>query len=42
MIIQKKVMNRKLLGGAEAFVDYASPDHNTKHEPRIGNPGGRA
>ncbi|CAK9324462.1 unnamed protein product [Citrullus colocynthis] len=40
-IVEKNKVTRKLLG-AEAFLDYASPDHNTRHEPRVGNPGGRA
>ncbi|KGN53437.1 hypothetical protein Csa_015314 [Cucumis sativus] len=42
LIVEKNnKVTRKLLG-AEAFADYASPDHNTRHEPRFGNPGGRA
>ncbi|KAG6600409.1 hypothetical protein SDJN03_05642, partial [Cucurbita argyrosperma subsp. sororia] len=40
VIIEKKGV-RKLLG-AEELLDYASPSHNPRHEPRVGNPGGRA
>ncbi|KAG6577123.1 hypothetical protein SDJN03_24697, partial [Cucurbita argyrosperma subsp. sororia] len=39
--VEKNKVARKLLG-AEEFSDYASPEHNRRHEPRIGSPGGRA
>lgn len=42
MIVEKNNrVTRKLLG-AEVLLDYASPDHNSRHEPRFGSPGGRA